>query len=138
MEVTRECLRRGIDAVKPGARVGDIGASIQEHAENSGFSVVRDFVGHGLGQQFHVEPQVPHFGKRGKGLRLKPGMVFTIEPMINAGGWQVEVLNDGWTAVTRDRMLSAQHEHTIVVTEAGFEVLTAVDGWDPVLDRRYP
>jgi methionyl aminopeptidase len=124
VDVTEECLRRGIEVVKPGARIGDIGAAIQEHAEENGFSVVRDFVGHGIGRTFHTAPQVPHYGKRGKGMRLEKGMCFTIEPMINVGTWEVEVLDDGWTAVTRDRRLSAQFEHTLVVTDSGAEVLT--------------
>lgn len=124
VEVTEECLRRGIEAVKPDARIGDIGAAIQEYAEAEGFSVVRDFVGHGINRIFHTEPQVPHYGKRGKGRRLRPGMVFTIEPMINEGTWEVEVLEDEWTAVTLDRKLSAQFEHTIAVTEDGYEILT--------------
>lgn len=124
VEVTEECLRRGIAEVKPGARVGDIGAAIQEYAEAQGFSVVRDFVGHGVSNVFHTAPEIPHFGTRGKGKRLRPGMVFTIEPMINEGTWEVEVLGDGWTAVTRDRKLSAQFEHTLAVTEDGVEILT--------------
>ncbi|ARV58348.1 type I methionyl aminopeptidase [Nostocales cyanobacterium HT-58-2] len=128
VEVTEECLRRGIAEVKPGARVGDIGAAIQEYAEAQGFSVVRDFVGHGVSNIFHTAPEIPHFGTRGKGKRLRPGMVFTIEPMINEGTWEVEVLGDGWTAVTRDRKLSAQFEHTIAVTEDGVEILTVREG----------
>jgi methionyl aminopeptidase len=124
VEVTRECLYRGIAEVKPDARVGDIGAAIQEYAESEGFSVVRDFVGHGVSNIFHTVPEIPHFGTRGKGKRLRPGMVFTIEPMINEGTWEVEVLSDGWTAVTRDRKLSAQFEHTLAVTEDGVEILT--------------
>lgn len=124
VEVTEECLRRGIAAVNPNARIGDIGAAIQEYAEAHGFSVVRDFVGHGVSRIFHTAPQVPHYGSRGKGKRLRPGMVFTIEPMINEGTWQVEVLADKWTAVTKDRKLSAQFEHTVVVTENGVEILT--------------
>jgi methionyl aminopeptidase len=124
VEVTEECLRRGIAAVQPGARVGDIGAAIQEYAEAQGFSVVRDFVGHGVSRVFHTAPQIPHYGTRGKGKKLRPGMVFTIEPMINEGTWEVEVLADKWTAVTKDRKLSAQFEHTIAVTETGVEILT--------------
>jgi methionyl aminopeptidase len=124
VEVTRECLERGIAAVRPGARVGDIGHAIQTHAEGRGYSVVRDFVGHGVGVRFHEPPQVPHFGEPGVGPELRPGMVFTIEPMINAGGPEAEVLADGWTAVTRDRSLSAQWEHTLAVTEDGVDVLT--------------
>lgn len=124
VEVTEECLRRGISAVRPGGKIGDIGAAIQEYAEAQGFSVVRDFVGHGVSRIFHTAPQIPHYGTRGKGKKLRPGMVFTIEPMINEGTWEVEVLEDKWTAVTKDRKLSAQFEHTIAVTEAGVEILT--------------
>lgn len=124
VEVTEECLWRGIRAVKPGAKVGDIGAAIQEYAEAQGFSVVRSFVGHGVGRIFHTEPQIPHYGTRGRGKKLRPGMVFTIEPMINEGTWEVETLADQWTAVTQDRKLSAQFEHTIAVTQDGVEVLT--------------
>lgn len=124
VEVTEECLTRAIAEVKPGARIGDIGAAIQEYAEGEGFSVVRDFVGHGVGRIFHTAPQVPHYGKRDTGMRLRPGMVFTIEPMINEGTWEVQILKDKWTAVTKDRKLSAQFEHTVAVTEDGVEVLT--------------
>ncbi|MCC5601104.1 type I methionyl aminopeptidase [Nostoc favosum] len=128
VEVTEECLRLGIAEVKPGARIGDIGAAIQEYAEGQGFSVVRDFVGHGISNIFHTAPDVPHYGTRGKGKRLRPGMVFTIEPMINEGTYEVEVLGDKWTAVTRDRKLSAQCEHTLAVTEDGVEILTLPEG----------
>ncbi|MFS8741450.1 type I methionyl aminopeptidase [Synechococcus sp. O70.2] len=124
VEVAEECLRRGIAAVRPGGRVGDIGAAIQEYAESQGYSVVRDFVGHGVGRQFHTAPQIPHYGERGKGEKLRPGMVFTIEPMINEGTWEVRVLSDGWTVVTADGKLSAQFEHTVAVTETGVEILT--------------
>lgn len=124
VEVTEECMWRGIRAVKPGARVGDIGAAIQEYAEAEGFSVVRDFVGHGVGRTFHTAPQIPHYGTAGKGRKLRAGMVFTIEPMINEGTWEVEVLADKWTAVTKDRKLSAQFEHTVAVTEDGVDILT--------------
>ncbi|MDX2273008.1 MAG: type I methionyl aminopeptidase [Cyanobacteriota bacterium] len=124
VEVTYECLHRGIAEVKPGGRVGDIGAAIQSYAEGQGFSVVRDFVGHGIGKRFHTAPQIPHYGNRGQGEKLRPGMVFTIEPMINEGTWEVKVLADKWTAVTKDRKLSAQAEHTVAVTEAGVEILT--------------
>ncbi len=123
-EVARRGLDLGIAEVREGARLGDIGAAIQEYAESHGCSVVRTFVGHGIGRQFHEPPQVQHYGKRGTGLRLKAGMVFTIEPMINVGGYEVEVLADNWTAVTVDRSLSAQFEHTVVVTKTGCEVLT--------------
>jgi methionyl aminopeptidase len=124
VEVTEECLRRGIEQVKPGARIGDIGAAIQEYAEANGFSVVRDFVGHGVSHIFHTAPQVPHYGTRGKGKKLRPGMVFTIEPMINEGTWEAIVLEDGWTAITKDGKLSAQFEHTIAVTDSGVDILT--------------
>ncbi len=127
VQVAEESRNRGIAEVKPGARIGDIGAAIQEYAEGQGFSVVRDFVGHGISNIFHTAPEVPHYGTRGKGKRLRAGMVFTIEPMINEGTWEAEVLSDGWTAVTRDRKLSAQFEHTIAVTEDGVEILTLPD-----------
>jgi methionyl aminopeptidase len=125
IDVTYECLRRGIAAVKPGATVGDIGYAIQTYAESERCSVVRDFCGHGLGQLFHDEPNILHVGKRGEGAPLRPGMFFTIEPMINLGGFGVKVLADGWTAVTRDRSLSAQFEHTVGVIETGAEIFTA-------------
>lgn len=124
VEVTYEALMRGVAAVKPGATTGDIGHAIQTYAEGERCSVVRDFCGHGLGQLFHDEPNILHFGKRGEGVELKPGMLFTIEPMINLGRPHVKVLSDGWTAVTRDRSLSAQFEHTVGVTENGVEVFT--------------
>lgn len=124
VEVTEQCLQLAIAEVKPGARIGDIGAAIQDYAEAQGFSVVRDFVGHGVSRIFHTAPQVPHYGRRGRGKKLRPGMVFTIEPMINEGTWEVDVLEDGWTAVTKDRKLSAQFEHTLAVTEEGVEILT--------------
>jgi methionyl aminopeptidase len=123
-EVARKCLDLALAEVRDGARLGDIGAAIQEFAEAQDCSVVRQFVGHGIGRKFHEPPQVAHFGKRGKGDRIRAGMVFTIEPMINLGGWEVEVLNDDWTAVTRDRRLSAQFEHTIAVTKNGCDILT--------------
>lgn len=125
VRVTQECLKLGIEQVKPGARLGDIGAAIQEHAEGAGYSVVRDFVGHGIGQRFHEPPQVAHFGQAGRGQRLKAGMVFTIEPMINEGDWRLHTLSDGWTAVTDDKKRSAQFEHTVAVTQDGVEILTA-------------
>lgn len=124
VEVTEKCLYLGIEAVKPGGRVGDIGAAIQTYAESRGFSVVRDFVGHGVHRIFHAEPQIPHYGIAGKGKKLRPGMVFTIEPMINIGTHEVELLEDGWTAITKDRQWSAQFEHTIAVTRTGVEILT--------------
>ena len=129
VDVTRECLRRGIAEVKPGARIGDIGAAIQDYAEAKGFSVVRDFVGHGIGRTFHTAPQVPHYGTRGKGKRIEKGMCFTIEPMINLGKKETDVdENDGWTAYTIDKKLSAQFEHTLVVTDDGCEIMTLRDG----------
>jgi methionyl aminopeptidase len=124
VEVARHCLELGIAQVKDGARLGDIGAAIQEYAESQGCSVVRDYVGHGIGREFHAPPQVPHYGTRGAGKRLKAGMVFTIEPMINLGHYACEVLDDGWTVLTADRSLSAQFEHTVLVTQSGCEVLT--------------
>jgi methionyl aminopeptidase len=125
VDITYECLMRGIAVVKPGATTGDIGHAIQSYAEGQErCSVVRDFCGHGVGKVFHALPNIVHFGKPGHGLPLKPGMFFTIEPMINLGGYGVKILNDGWTAVTRDRSLSAQFEHTIGVTETGCEIFT--------------
>jgi methionyl aminopeptidase len=129
--VTHECLWVGISQVRAGARLGDIGAAIQRHAEKNSFSVVREFCGHGIGRNFHEEPQVLHYGKAGTGPVLEPGMVFTIEPMINAGKAAISQLPDGWTIVTRDRSLSAQFEHTIAVTETGYEVLTLSAGSPP-------
>lgn len=124
-QITFESLWEGIRVVKPGAHVGDIGAAIQKHAEGHGYSVVRDFCGHGLGQVFHDAPNIMHFGRAGTGAELKPGMFFTIEPMINAGKFHTKIdANDGWTATTKDRSLSAQFEHSIGVTETGFEVFT--------------
>jgi methionyl aminopeptidase len=124
VDVTFEAMWAGIRAVRPGATLGDIGHAIQTVAEGNRFSVVRDFVGHGLGRVFHDAPEVKHYGRRGEGLALKPGMLFTIEPMINAGRHEVKILADGWTTVTRDRSLSAQFEHTVGVTEDGVEVFT--------------
>jgi methionyl aminopeptidase len=123
-DVTRECLWKGIAQVRPGARLGDIGHAIQWHAEDAGFSVVREFCGHGVGARFHEDPQVLHFGQPGTGIALRPGMIFTIEPMSNVGGPDIRILADGWTVVTRDHSLSAQWEHTVLVTESGCEVLT--------------
>jgi methionyl aminopeptidase len=125
VEVTYEALQRGIDVVRPGATTGDIGAAIQTWVESQRCSVVRDFVGHGLGRVFHDAPNILHFGHRGTGEVLKPGMFFTIEPMVNLGKWQVKILADGWTAVTRDKSLSAQCEHSVGVTETGCEIFTA-------------
>ncbi len=134
-EVARKCLELGIAEVKPGARFGDIGAAIQQFAEGRGLSVVRDFVGHGIGREFHTAPQVSHVGERGKGQRMKAGMIFTIEPMINQGVFECDVLDDGWTAITVDGKLSAQFEHTILVTEVGHEVLTARESILPNSER---
>ncbi len=130
--ITFECLWIGIAQVKPGGRLGDIGAAIQRHAERNGFSVVREFCGHGIGRSFHEEPQVLHYGKAGTGPELEPGMVFTIEPMINAGKAAISELSDGWTIVTKDRSLSAQWEHTVAVTATGVEVLTLSAGAPPM------
>ena len=124
IDVTYESLMRGIAVVKPGAHLGDIGYAIQSYAETERCSVVRDFCGHGLGQVFHDQPNVLHYGRKGDGVVLKAGMFFTIEPMINLGKAHVKILSDGWTAVTRDRSLSAQFEHTIAVTETGYEIFT--------------
>jgi len=129
--VTYECLWHGIAAVRPGGRLGDVGHAIQHHAERHGFSVVREFCGHGIGRSFHEEPQVLHYGKPNTGVELEPGMTFTIEPMINAGRAAVKDLPDGWTIVTKDRSLSAQWEHTVLVTETGFEVMTLSAGSPP-------
>lgn len=130
VDVTYESMMRGIEVVRPGATLGDIGHAIQSYAEAQGFSVVRDFCGHGLGRIFHCAPSVLHYGKPGEGDVLKPGMFFTIEPMINAGKFGVKVLADGWTAVTKDRSLSAQFEHSLAVTETGYEIFTlSPKGW---------
>ena len=124
IDVTYDALMRGVAAVKPGATLGDLGHAIQSFVEGQRFSVVRDFCGHGIGRRFHEAPNILHFGRRGEGPVIKPGMFFTIEPMVNAGRPEVKVLEDGWTAVTRDRMLSAQFEHMIGVTEDGCEIFT--------------
>ena len=125
VDVTHECLMLGIEQARPGNRLGDIGHAIQRHAERHRYSVVRDFVGHGVGLVYHDEPDVPHFGRPGTGPELRPGMIFTIEPMINLGRPEVKMLDDDWTAVTRDRSLSAQFEHSIGITETGCEIFTA-------------
>jgi methionyl aminopeptidase len=125
VETAYECLKVGISMVRPGARLGDLGAAIQAYAEARSYSVVREYCGHGIGREFHEEPQVLHYGQTGTGYVLEPGMTFTIEPMINAGKRQVRLLPDGWTVVTKDRSLSAQWEHTVLVTATGVEVLTA-------------
>jgi methionyl aminopeptidase len=130
-DITLECMWLGIAAVKPGAHLGDIGHAIQTHAERHGFSVVREFCGHGIGRKFHEEPQVLHYGRAGAGLKLEPGMIFTVEPMINAGRPDIRQLADGWTIVTKDHSLSAQWEHTVLVTPTGHEVLTLSPGAPP-------
>ena len=130
-EVTYECMWLGIAQIKPGAHLGDIGHVIQQHAEKAGYSVVREFCGHGIGKVFHEEPQVLHYGRAGSGEKLLPGMIFTVEPMINAGRREVREMGDGWTIKTKDRSLSAQWEHTVLVTETGFEVLTVSAGMPP-------
>ncbi len=123
-ETTYECMWLGIEQVKPGATLGDIGHAIQKYAEGRGYSVVREYCGHGIGQNFHQDPQILHYGRAGTGQRLEAGMIFTIEPMINAGRRDLRTLPDQWTVVTRDRSLSAQWEHTVLVTDSGYEVLT--------------
>jgi len=130
-EITYQSMWKGITEVRPGARLGDIGFSIQQFAESHGFSIVREFCGHGIGKVFHEEPQVLHYGKKGTGLELKEGMTFTIEPMVNAGKKDIRMMPDGWTVVTKDRSLSAQWEHTILVTKKGYEVLTVSENTPP-------
>jgi len=124
VDVTYKAMMLGIKAVKPGATTGDIGFAIQNYAENEGFSVVRDYCGHGIGRDFHTSPNIMHFGNKGEGIELKEGMFFTIEPMINAGKYETKLLNDDWTVVTRDRSLSAQFEHSLAVTKNGYEIFT--------------
>ncbi len=131
VQVTHECMLRGISKVRPGAYLGDIGHAIQSHAEAHGFSVVREYCGHGIGREFHEDPQVLHYGEAGKGMTLAPGMTFTVEPMINAGRREVKLLPDNWTVVTRDHSLSAQWEHTVLVTDTGYEILTLLPGDSP-------
>ena len=127
-ETTYECMWKGIAAIRPGATLGDIGFAIQRHAETHGYSVVREFCGHGIGRRFHEEPQILHYGRPGQGPRLEPGMTFTVEPMINAGKRDIRQLADGWTIVTADHSLSAQWEHTVLVTDDAYEVLTLSRG----------
>lgn len=124
VEATEEALKRGIRTVRPGARLGDIGHAIQSFVEGLGYSVVRQFAGHGIGRVFHGQPTIAHYGKKGDGLLLEPGMTFTIEPMVNVGDWRCVMLDDGWTALTADGLLSAQFEHTITVTADGYDILT--------------
>ena len=131
IDMTYECMWKGIAMVRPGAHLGDIGHAIQKYAEANGFTVVREFCGHGIGLEFHEEPQVLHYGKAGTGVVLASGMTFTIEPMINAGRRDIRMLGDGWTVVTKDHSLSAQWEHTLLVTETGCEVLTVSAGSPP-------
>jgi len=126
-EISRECLMKGIEQVKPGNTLGDIGFHVHRHALRNGYTIVKDYCGHGIGAKMHEEPQVLHYGKKGKGLKLQKGMVFTIEPMVNVGGGKIKHLDDDWTVVTRDGKLSAQWEHTVVVTETGVEILTLRD-----------
>jgi len=133
-EITFECLWLGISVVRPGGHIGDIGAIIQKHAERNGYSVVREYCGHGIGAKFHEDPQVTHYGKAGTGALMEPGMIFTIEPMINAGKAGIREMADGWTIVTKDHSLSAQWEHTVLVTETGHEVLTLSAGARPKPD----
>ncbi|MZG54831.1 MAG: type I methionyl aminopeptidase [Nitrospinae bacterium] len=128
VEVCREALQRGIEVVKPGAKLGDIGATIQNYAESHGYSIVREFCGHGIGANFHEEPQILHYGSFGEGLEIKKGMVFTIEPMVNLGKPDLRILSDKWTAVTQDGEISAQFEHTLCVTDNGVDVMTRLDG----------
>jgi len=127
VDKTYESMWQGIHAVKPGATLGDVGYAIQQYAEKQGYSIVREYCGHGIGREMHEEPQVLHYGKKGKGLTLQEGMVFTIEPMVNQGKAKIKTKRDGWTVVTSDKQLSAQWEHTIAVTSSGFEVLTLRD-----------
>ncbi len=128
VRLSHECMVKGIEKVRPGVRLGDIGYAIQQHAERNNCSVVREYCGHGIGRQFHEEPQVLHYGKPSTGMELVPGMTFTIEPMINAGRKEVKLLPDSWTVVTRDHSLSAQWEHTMLLTDTGCEVLTQIPG----------
>jgi methionyl aminopeptidase len=129
--ISHECMLKGIERVRPGARLGDIGHAVQSHAEAQGCSVVREYCGHGIGRVFHEDPQVLHYGRPGTGLELVPGMIFTVEPMINAGKKEVRLLPDNWTVVTRDHSLSAQWEHTVLVTDTGHEILTMLPGDAP-------
>ena len=127
IKATYESMMKGISIIKPGTKLGDIGNTIQEHVEAKGFSVVRDFCGHGIGKNFHEPPNILHYGKKNTGIELKSGMIFTVEPMINEGKYEVSILKDGWTAVTKDKTFSAQFEHTVGVTEESFEIFTKSD-----------
>ena len=124
IKTTYEAMMSGIEILKDGVHLGDLGAEIQTHVEAEGFSVVQDFCGHGIGKMFHQEPNILHYGKKGTGEKIKEGMIFTVEPMINIGVYETKVLNDGWTAVTKDKSLSAQFEHTVGITKDGFEIFT--------------
>lgn len=135
-QITFEAMWVGIDQVKPGNTLGDVGHAIQKFAEGFGYSVVREFCGHGIGKKFHEEPQVLHYGKPGTGIKLVPGMIFTIEPMLNAGRREIKEMPDGWTIVTKDHSLSAQWEHTVLVTDDGFEIMTQSDG-TPMRPEKY-
>ena len=132
VELTYDCMWRGIRVIKPGKTLGDIGHAIQIHAERNGCSIVREFCGHGIGLKFHEDPQILHYGSPGMGMKLEKGMIFTVEPMINAGRPEIRQMADGWTIVTKDHSLSAQWEHTVVVTETGYEVLTLSAGSPPI------
>ena len=124
IKTTYEAMYKGIKIIKDGVNLGDIGSEIQNHVETEGFSVVQDFCGHGIGEKFHEEPNILHYGKKGTGAKIKTGMIFTVEPMINLGNYETKTLNDGWTAVTKDKSLSAQFEHTVGVTKNGYEIFT--------------
>ena len=124
IETTYESMMKAIKILKDGIQLGDIGSTIQDHVEAQGFSVVQDFCGHGIGEKFHKEPNILHYGKKGTGEKIKTGMIFTIEPMINLGNYETKILNDGWTAVTKDKSLSAQFEHTVGITKDGYEIFT--------------
>ena len=124
IKTTYEAMYKGIEIIKDGVNLGDIGSEIQNHVETEGFSVVQDFCGHGIGEKFHEEPNILHYGKKGTGAKIKTGMIFTVEPMINLGNYETKTLNDGWTAVTKDKSLSAQFEHTLGITENGYEIFT--------------
>ena len=128
VELSHECMKKGIEVVRPGRHLGDIGNAIQELAEKNNCSIVREYCGHGIGKDFHEDPQVLHYGKKGTGHEIRPGMAFTVEPMINAGKRDVKLMPDNWTVVTRDHSLSAQWEHTLYVTDEGYEILTLSDG----------
>jgi methionyl aminopeptidase len=134
-QITFECMWRGIEQVRAGAHLGDIGYAIQQHAEQAGYSIVREYCGHGIGKNFHEDPQILHYGRPGSGIELKSGMIFTIEPMLNAGKRDIRTMPDQWTVKTRDRSLSAQWEHTILVTDSGYEVLTVSAGTQPRPDH---